>query len=104
MAVIEVGREEDVPPGHAIRVWVNDEPVGIYNVDGEFFAIGDVCTHEDFSLADGELIEGHTVECALHGSRFDLRTGVALSMPATGAVPTYEIWVEDGVLKLEAPG
>lgn len=103
MAVIEVGREEDVPPGRAIRVWVNDEPVGIYNVDGEFFAIGDICTHQDFSLSDGELIEDHTVECALHGSRFDLRTGEALEMPATGAVPTYPIWVEDGVLKLEAP-
>jgi 3-phenylpropionate/trans-cinnamate dioxygenase ferredoxin subunit len=103
MAIVEVGREDEVPPGTAIRVWVNDEPVGIYNVDGELFAIGDTCTHEDFSLTDGGLIEDHTVECALHGSRFDLRSGAALSMPATGAVPTYPVWVENGVIKVEAP-
>jgi len=75
MAIQEVAREGDVPPGGVIRVWVNDEPVGIYNIGGELFAIGDTCTHEDFSLSDGEIIEDHEVECALHGSRFDLRSG-----------------------------
>lgn len=103
MAAVEVAREEDVPPGKVIRVWVNDEPVGIYNIGGELFAIGDVCTHEDFSLSDGELIEDHEVECALHGSRFDLRTGRALCLPAVGAVPTYTVWVENGAIMVEAP-
>ncbi len=104
MAEVVVAREDEVPPGRAIRVWVNDEPVGIYNIGGELFAIGDVCTHEDFSLSDGELIEDHEVECALHGSRFDLRTGLALCLPATGAVPTYKVWVDNGDIKVEVAG
>jgi len=103
MAIVEVGREGDVPPGGVIRVWVNDEPVGIYNIGGELLAIGDTCTHEEFSLSDGGLVEDHEVECALHGSRFDLRTGRALCMPAVGAVPSYKVWVEGGVIKVEAP-
>jgi 3-phenylpropionate/trans-cinnamate dioxygenase ferredoxin subunit len=103
MASIEVAREGDVPLGGVIRVWVNDEPVGIYNIGGEFFAIGDTCTHEDFSLSDGDLIEDHEVECALHGSRFDLRTGRALCLPAVLPVPTYRVWVEDGAIMVEAP-
>lgn len=103
MAEVVVARAEEVPPGRTIRVWVNDEPVGIYNIGGELFAIGDTCTHEDFSLTDGELIEDHEVECALHGSRFDLRTGRALCMPATGAVPTFRVWVDNGEIKIEAP-
>lgn len=102
MAAIEVAREEDLPPGTILRVWVDDEPVGVYNVNGELYAIGDICTHEDFSLSDGGIVEDHTVECALHGSRFDLRTGKALGMPATGAVPTYRVWVEDGAVLVEA--
>ncbi len=103
MASVDVGRVEDVPPGSVVRVWVNDEPVGIYNVGGEFFAIGDTCTHEEFPLSDGGLVDDHEVECALHGSRFDLRTGRALCLPAVGAVQTYQVWVEDGVIKVEAP-
>jgi 3-phenylpropionate/trans-cinnamate dioxygenase ferredoxin component len=101
MAAIEVAREEDLPPGSILRVWVDDEPVGVYNVNGELYAIGDTCTHEDFSLSDGGIVEDHTVECALHGSRFDLRTGKALGMPATGAVPTYRVWIEDGAVMVE---
>lgn len=101
MAAIEVAREEDLPPGAILRVWVDDDPVGVYNVDGELYAIGDICTHEDFSLSDGGIVEDHTVECALHGSRFDLRTGKALGMPATGAVPTYRVWIEDGTVMVE---
>ena len=103
MAVIDVAPESDLPNGKVMQVWVDDEPIGVYHVDGEFFAIGDVCTHQEYYLSNGELIEDHTVECALHGSTFDLRTGQALCMPATGAVPTYRVWVEDGIIKLETP-
>jgi 3-phenylpropionate/trans-cinnamate dioxygenase ferredoxin subunit len=102
MAAIEVAREEDLPSGAILRVWVADEPVGVYNVNGELYAIGDTCTHEEFSLSDGGIVEDRTVECALHGSRFDLRTGKALGMPATGAVPTYRVWIEDGAVMVEA--
>lgn len=103
MAVVEVGRDGDVAPGQPARVFVGETPIAIFAVDGELYAIGDTCTHEDFSLADGEVMDDCTVECALHGSRFDLRTGNALGLPATGSVGSYPVWVEDGIIKLEVP-
>lgn len=103
MAILEVGREEDVPPGQAMRVYAGDTPIAVFNVGGEFFAIGDTCTHEEFSLSEGELGQDCTVECALHGARFDLRTGQAISLPATGSAGSYAVWVEDGTIKLEVP-
>ena len=103
MAIVEVGPESDIQPGQSACVVVDDIPIAIFNVNGEYYAIGDTCTHEDFSLSEGEVFEDATVECALHGSRFDLRTGEALSLPATGSAGAYEIWVEDGVIKLDMP-
>jgi 3-phenylpropionate/trans-cinnamate dioxygenase ferredoxin component len=103
MAIVEVGPERDIEPGQSACVVVDDIPIAIFNINGEFYAIGDTCTHEDFSLSEGEVYDDATVECALHGSRFDLRTGEALSLPATGSAGAYHVWVEDGVIKLEAP-
>ena len=66
----------------------------------EVFAIGDRCSHAEASLAEGEVFD-HEVECPRHGSEFDLRTGKALSLPATRPVPTYQVSVEDGVVYLD---
>jgi len=103
MAIVEVGPESDIQPGQSACVVVDDIPIAIFNVNGEYYAIGDICTHEDFSLSEGEVFDDATVECALHGSRFDLRTGEALSLPATGSAGSYQVWVEDGVIKVEVP-
>ena len=103
MAILEVGNEADLPPGQGMQFYAGDTPVAIFNVNGEFYAIGDTCSHEDFPLSEGELGPDCTVECALHGSRFDLRKGNALSLPATGTTGNYPVWVEDGVIKLEVP-
>jgi len=103
MAIVEVGPESDIQPGQSACVVVDDIPIAIFNVNGEYYAIGDTCTHEDFSLSEGEVFDDATVECALHGSRFDLRTGEALSLPATGSAGSYQVWVEDGVIKVEVP-
>lgn len=106
MAVVDVAREEELAPGAALRVVVGGLPIAIFNVHGELFAIGDTCSHEEFSLAEGEVEENGdrcTVECALHGARFDLRTGAALSLPAVLPVGAFPVWIEDGVVKLEVP-
>jgi 3-phenylpropionate/trans-cinnamate dioxygenase ferredoxin subunit len=71
-----------------------DPPVALWNVDGEFYATDDTCTHEKYSLADGYL-DGCQAECALHWAKFDVRTGEALSLPATEALRTYPVMVED---------
>lgn len=101
MAVVTVGNEDDVQEGQPLRVEVEGTPIAIFLAQGELYAIGDTCTHEEFSLADGEMVDNYTVECALHGARFDIRTGRALSLPATGTAGSYPVWVEDGVIKVE---
>lgn len=100
---IEVARAEDIAPGSFICVWVEGQPIDIFNVDGEYYAMGDVCTHAETSLSDGEFYEdirGWVIECPLHGSQFDVTTGEAVSLPATGNAGKYEVKVEDGVVYL----
>ncbi len=88
----------DVPVAGALRVELEgaDGPVEVAVVRdeaGELHAISDICSHGQVSLSDGE-IEGSTVECWLHGSRFDLRTGKPLSPPAVHPVPVYPVTVD----------
>lgn len=104
MAIVDVAREEEITPGNALRVVVGETPIAIFNVHRELFAIGDTCSHEDFSLAEvEERGDCCTVECALHGARFDLRTGIALRLPAVLPVGAFSVWIEDGMIKLEVP-
>ena len=88
----------DVEVGTALRVEL-DGPAGLVEVavvrddEGEFHAISDICSHGQVSLSDGE-VEGRTIECWLHGSTFDLRTGEPLALPATRAVPVYPLTID----------
>jgi nitrite reductase/ring-hydroxylating ferredoxin subunit len=86
----------DIPAGEAVRVDV-DPPIAVFNVDDELYAIDDTCTHQDASLADGWL-EGCTVECPLHESCFDVRTGEVTGPPAKRGVRTHRVEVVDGVV------
>jgi len=90
--LIDVARASDIPPGCAARVEIDDVPVAIFNVGGTFYAIDDTCTHEDCSLSQGELTD-HLVECPCHGSRFDVRTGEVLNLPAVIPVGTHRVAV-----------
>ena len=94
--MIPVCPVDDLPPGEALRVEA-DVPLAVFNVDGELFAIDDTCTHQDASLTDGYL-EGCWVECPLHSSTFDLRTGRPKGPPAKVAVRTHAVSVVDGVI------
>ncbi|MEO7260991.1 MAG: non-heme iron oxygenase ferredoxin subunit [Jatrophihabitantaceae bacterium] len=85
----------DLSPGVPLRVELDDLEVAVVQVDGEVFAISDVCSHADFPLSDGE-VEGCTIECALHGSCFDLRTGKPTGPPANRPVPVFATTVIDG--------
>ena len=85
----------DVANGAAVRVELDDVDIAVVHVDGEVFALEDMCSHAEFPLTDGE-IDGATIECSLHGSRFDLRTGASLGPPATQPVRTYPVSVIDG--------
>jgi 3-phenylpropionate/trans-cinnamate dioxygenase ferredoxin subunit len=91
--MILVGWRDDIPLGGAVRIEA-DVPIAVFNVEGELFAIDDTCTHQDASLADGWL-EGCMVECPLHASCFDLRTGRPSGPPAKAAVRTHPVVVDD---------
>jgi 3-phenylpropionate/trans-cinnamate dioxygenase ferredoxin component len=94
--VIRVCHMSDIPAGEAVRVDV-DPPIAVFKVDGDLYAIDDTCTHQDASLADGWL-EGCIVECPLHESCFDLRTGEVTGPPAKRGVRTHRVEVVDGVV------
>jgi 3-phenylpropionate/trans-cinnamate dioxygenase ferredoxin subunit len=90
---------DDLPPGTSRRV-DGDRPIALWRTDdGTVYAIDDTCTHQDASLADGWL-EGCAVECPLHASRFDLRSGAVDAPPAKVGVRTYETSIIDGVIHL----
>ena len=86
---------DDLVPGTPQQVVVDGVPLAVVRVGDEVFAINDVCSHGAVSLSEGE-VDGCAIECWLHGSRFDLRTGAALSLPATEPVAAYPVKVEDG--------
>jgi 3-phenylpropionate/trans-cinnamate dioxygenase ferredoxin subunit len=88
----------DLPAEGAIGVEVAGVPVAVVRAGGEVYALHDVCSHEEVPLSDGEVYD-HTVECWLHGSCFDLRTGKPTGPPAARAVPTYPVKIDgDDVL------
>ena len=96
---VVVAKLEDLPPGSMMHVEVDGEEVALFNTDGEIYAIGDVCTHAYTHLTEGEFYEdmrGWVVECPLHGSQFDVTTGDAVSLPATGNSGKYDVKVVDG--------
>ena len=81
--LIDISPQEELPPGeHRLVEW-EDLEIGVFNCDGELFAIEDRCSHDDGVLLEGTLDEATcTIECPRHGSRFDLRTGKPLNLPA----------------------
>ncbi len=83
----------DLPDEGAIRVTIDETPVCVARSNGEVFALYDVCSHAEVALSDGDVEDG-TVECWLHGSRFDLRTGHPTGLPATKPVPAYETTID----------
>ena len=76
-----------------VRIEKNGESICVTRVGEEVFALGDTCSHSDASLSEGD-VSDHKIECWLHGAEFDLRTGVALTLPAVTPVKTYEVAID----------
>lgn len=97
-------RADSVADGEARAFDVGRLSVALVRIGDEFHAVDDVCSHADFSLAAGEIDpEECTVECWKHGAQFDLRTGEALTLPATRPVAVYEVRVADGDVTVVLP-
>ena len=100
VAVARLCARDDVAPGEAKRFDIAGHRICVVRIGDDFYAIGDRCSHADFSLADGEVwVEEREIECWKHGSTFSLVDGEPQSLPATRPVPVYDVIVEgDDVL------
>ena len=94
---VKVGVIAELSPGGKKLLDIDGRAVALFNVDGAFYAVDDVCTHDGGPLAEGEL-RGCEIECPRHGARFDVRTGAALCMPAFEPVTTHDVKVEDSAV------
>jgi nitrite reductase/ring-hydroxylating ferredoxin subunit len=94
-----VGSINDLRPGDCARFELPDgDELAVFNVDGEFYATGNLCPHRGAPLSEGALC-GHVIECGLHGWQFDVRTGECLTM--SDKIMTYRVTIEDEVVKVE---
>lgn len=93
LTFVAVATVDEVKPGRRKIVEVDGLPLAVFNIAGEYFAIADVCSHDDGPVAEGELLD-HAIECPRHGAQFDVRTGRVLSFPAITDIPAYPVRVE----------
>ena len=95
---------DELEPGSARRFDIGRSRICVVRIGDDVYAIGDRCSHEDYSLAEGELWEDEReIECWKHGSTFSLETGEPQSLPATKPVPVYEVKVENGDVVVTVP-
>ena len=95
---------DEMKPGSARRFDIGDHRVALVRIGDDFYAIGDRCSHQDYSLAEGEVLEDECeIECWKHGSTFSLATGEPQSLPATRPVPVYEVRVNGDDVSVVLP-
>ncbi|MEX0874204.1 MAG: non-heme iron oxygenase ferredoxin subunit [Actinomycetota bacterium] len=92
---VKVAKVSDIPSGEALQVEAGGQTMALVQVEGEVYCVQDICTHEHAHLSEG-FCEGYEIECPLHGSIFDVRTGEVKSLPATDDLETFPVKVEDG--------
>ncbi|HEV2607337.1 MAG TPA: non-heme iron oxygenase ferredoxin subunit [Xanthomonadaceae bacterium] len=94
---VRVCATNEMLPGESKVAWDGDTAIVVFNYDGDFYALEDRCSHEDFELSAGSFDgDEATIECALHGAKFDVRDGRVLSAPAYLPVPKFPVKIEDG--------
>jgi 3-phenylpropionate/trans-cinnamate dioxygenase ferredoxin subunit len=99
---VEIAPTSELPADERMFVTIEDKPIVIFNIAGNLYAIGDVCTHDEGPLGDGE-IEGCDIICPRHGARFDIRTGKTMGLPAVVDIPAYPVRVRDGMIEIGIP-
>lgn len=99
---IAVAQTDEIGPGDRILLDIDGEPIAVFNIGGRYFAIKDVCSHDDGPVAEGEL-DDHQIECPRHGARFDVRDGKVLSLPAVVDIPAYPVRVVGDEIQVGLP-
>jgi len=98
--LIKIAAIKDVLPGQAAAFNVEGQRIALFNVEGTFYAIGDICTHRGGPLSEGS-VAGTIVTCPWHGADFDLNTGAVMRPPARQGVPSYRVVIDGGDVKIE---
>ena len=98
---VKIAKITEIEPGQARVVEVMGKQIAVFNVDGQYCAIDNTCSHRGGPLADGD-VSGYEVTCPIHGAKFDLRTGEVLGPPASQAVACYRIRATGADIEVEA--
>jgi 3-phenylpropionate/trans-cinnamate dioxygenase ferredoxin subunit len=99
---ITVGSIDELDDGGRLFIEIDNLPIVILRINGQFYAIGDVCSHDDGPVGEGQ-IEGYEIICPRHGARFDIRNGKVLALPAFVDIPSYPVRVIDGQIEIGMP-
>ena len=99
---VTVGTTEEIPNGTRRILEIDGQPVAVFNIANQYYAIADVCSHDDGPVAEGELID-YEIECPRHGAHFDVRNGRVLSFPAIVDIPAYAVRVEGDEIQIAFP-
>jgi 3-phenylpropionate/trans-cinnamate dioxygenase ferredoxin component len=99
---VEIVPADQIPAGERLFVELGGRSIVVFNLAGKFFAIGDVCSHDNGPVGDGEIDETEII-CPRHGARFDILTGKATSLPALVDIPAYPVRVTEGMVEIGIP-
>lgn len=99
---LAVAKTDNLAPGSVVKVEAGGISIALYNLDGTFYATEEICSHAHASLTEGFILDD-TIECPLHGACFSIRTGEALSAPATVPILTFPVRVENGTILIGIP-
>lgn len=96
---VQIASLDQLPQGRGVRVEALGNRIALFRIADDVYAVGDVCSHAEASLSEGEVFDDE-VECPRHGASFDLKTGKAMTLPATRPVESYDVKIEDGAVSL----
>jgi 3-phenylpropionate/trans-cinnamate dioxygenase ferredoxin subunit len=99
---VSVAGVEEISIGDRLFIEIDDLAIVVFNIAGSYFAIGDICSHDDGPLGEGD-IQGFDVICPRHGARFDIRNGKVLSLPAFVDIPAYPVRIVDEQIEIGVP-
>ncbi len=99
---ITIASTDELGPGERKLIELDGHPIALFNIDGEYHCIADICSHDDGPVAEGELL-GCEIECPRHGARFDVRTGKVLSFPAIVDIQSYDVYIVGEDVLVEIP-
>lgn len=99
---VTVAQVDELGNGERLIVDIDGEPIAVFNIAGLYYAIADVCSHDDGPVAEGEVDE-YEIACPRHGAKFDIRNGRVLTLPAIVDIPAYPVRIEGDEIQIGLP-